>query len=152
MKRVLSLIICLCLILSFPTATHAAEKGNTIYYKETDLGNGLTVIDEIIECPQSRTTYGKTVNRSGTFKDGDTVIAVIVFQATFHYDGTSVSVASKSVIQNDTYEGWSFKQSSFTSSGGTVSLTGKLTKWLIFNSTTFTMSLTCDKDGNITYH
>ena len=152
MKRVLSLIICFCIIISVPTAALAGEQENTIFYQVTDLGNGLTVVDEIIECPQSRTTYGKTVNRSRTFKDGDTVIAVIVFQATFHYDGTSVSVASKSIIQSDTYEGWSFKQNSFTSSGGTVSLTGKLTKWLILNSTTFTMSLTCDKDGNITYH
>lgn len=152
MKRLLSLIVCLCIIISVSTTVHAAEQENVLFYQVTDLGNGLTVIDEIVECPQARTTYGKTVNRSRTLKDGDTVIAVIVFQATFHYDGTTVSVASKSIIQCDTYDGWTFNQSSFTSSGGTVSLTGKLTKWLIFNSSTFTMSLTCDKDGNVTYH
>lgn len=40
------------------------------------------------------------------------------------------------------------KQTSFTSSGGTVTLEGKLTKLLILNDP-FTMTLTCDKNGNI---
>lgn len=150
MKRLLALFLCLSLIISVPVTAQATEQGNVLLRREIDLGNGITVVDEIIECPQARTTYGKVVNRSATFKDGDTVIAVIVFQATFHYDGTSVSVVSKSVIQTDTYDGWNYKQTSFTSSGGTVTLSARLTKLIIFNNP-FTMSLTCDKDGNISY-
>lgn len=150
MKRFLSLILCLSLIVSVSATAHATTQDNVIFSQVIDLGNGITVIDEVFECPQARTTYGKTVNRSATFKDGDTVIAVIVFQATFHYDGTTVSVASKSVIQTDTYDGWSYKQTSFTSSGGTVTLNAKLTKLLIFNNS-FTMTLSCDKNGNISY-
>lgn len=152
MKRFLSLVICLCAILSLAAPVYAQQQENVLYYQETDLGNGITMIDEVVECPQARTIYGKTAQRTRTIKDGDTVIAVIAFQATFHYDGTTVIVASKSIVREDTYEGWSFKQESFTANGGTVSLTGKLTKWLILKSETFTMSLSCDKDGTITVH
>lgn len=152
MKRFLSLVICLCAILSLAAPVYAQQQENVLYYQETDMGNGITMIDEVVECPQARTIYGKTAQRTRTIKDGDTVIAVIAFQATFHYDGTTVIVASKSIVQEDTYEGWSFKQESFTANGGTVSLTGKLTKWLILKSETFTMSLSCDKDGTITVH
>lgn len=152
MKRFLALVICLCVILPLAAPVHAQQQENVLYYQEMSLGNGITMIDEVVECSQARTTYGKTAKRTRTFKDGDTVIAVIAFQATFHYDGSTVIVASKSIVQEDTYNGWSFKQESFTASGGTVSLTGKLTKWLILNSTTFTMSLSCDKDGTITVH
>ncbi len=130
---------------------YSNNTGTVLFCGEEQLDNGLTVTSEVVEYAQARTTHEKTAVYKKTFKDGDTVIAIIAFEATFHYDGTSVSVASKSITQTDTYNGWSFKQSSFTSSGGSVTLTGKLTKWLIFNSSTFTMVLTCDKNGNISY-
>lgn len=38
----------------------------------------------------------------------------------------------------------------FTFSGGTVTWEGKLAKWLIFNSS-FTMGMTCDANGNISF-
>ena len=57
---------------------------------------------------------------------------------------------SKRVNQADTYEGWSYKQNSFTSSGGTITLDAKLTKLLVMNIP-FTITLSCDKDGNISY-
>ena len=75
-------------------------------------------------------------------------IGIIAFQATFSYNGDSAYVTSKAVIQTDTYDGWSYKQTSFITTGNTVTLEGKLTKLLILNDP-FTMSLTCDKDGNI---
>ena len=76
------------------------------------------------------------------------LIAEIWIDATFRYDGNTVSVVSKSISKCETYDGWSFKQSSFTSSGGTVTLTGKLTKLLVLNANV-NISLTCDKNGNI---
>lgn len=154
MRKCLILLLCFILIVSLTIPAFATDyertTGTVILHREETLSNGITVIDEIVEVSQTRAT-GKTCTRTNTFKDGDTVIAVITFQATFKFDGTTVSVLSKSVTQTDTYAGWAFHQSSFTSSGGTVTLTGKLTKWLIFNSSTFTMSLTCDKDGNVSY-
>lgn len=155
MKKCLSFILFLMFVIMMITPVFAADtadtNGTVIFYREETLDNGITVIEEIIETSQTRAT-GKTCTRTNTFKDGDTVIAVIAFQATFHYDGTTVIVASKSVTQTDTYDGWNYKQTSFTSSGGTVTLDARLTKWLgIFNNA-FTMSLSCDKDGNISHY
>lgn len=153
MKKCLSLLLCLVLIASMSAPAFAVSyestSENILFYREETLSNGITVIDEIVESSYTRAT-GKTCTRTSTFKDGDTVIAVIAYQATFQYDGTSVSVLSKSVTRTDTYNGWNYKQTSFTSSGGTVTLSGKLTKLLIFNSA-FSLSLACDKDGNISY-
>lgn len=155
MKRIFAFLTCLALMFSLVTpvcaSDHSNDTGTVLFYGEEQLDNGLTVTREVVEYAQARTTYGKTAVYRDTFRDGDTVIAIIAFEATFHYDGTTVSVASKSVTQTDTYGGWSFKQSSFTSSGGSVTLAGKLTKWLIFNTSSFTMTLICDKNGNISY-
>lgn len=150
MKNTVSFFLCITILFVCLTAVSAAEQENVIYYRELDLGNGITLIDEIIEHPTTARATAKTSTRRNTLKDGDTVIGIIAFQATFHYDGTTVYVASKSITQTDTYDGWSYKQNSFTSSGGTVTLDAKLTK-LLFLNVPFTMNLACDKNGNITF-
>lgn len=153
MKRIILTFCCLALILAFvPHAAAANETGttdNVIYYSEKILENGLIMIDQITDITTARST-DKTVERTNTYKDGNTVIAVITIQGTFQYDGNSVSVISKSITQLDTYNGWSFTQDSFTSSGGTITLKGTLKWLLLFNSSSFTMTLSCDKNGNIT--
>ena len=149
MKRLLTLCICAILLVSMVFPASAAEQPYEKFSEERTSENGLTVIDEITVYPQSRST-DKRAERKRTLKDGDTVIGVIAFEAVFRYDGSTVSVVSKTVTQTDTYAGWSYKQKSFTSSGGTVTLDAKLTKLLIFNIS-FTMTLSCDKYGNISY-
>lgn len=113
------------------------------------MDNGITIIDEVTEISQSRSTT-KDYTRSRTISKDGTVIAVISIYGCFSYNGTSVSVVSKSVTQTDTYEGWSYKQNSFTSSGGTITLDAKLSKLLVMNIP-FTMTLSCDKNGNVSY-
>ena len=148
MKRIISFLLCFLLIFALPFSASAAEPVSAASQQVINLGNGLIAIDEIQEVSSIRAALGKTVTRTRTIKDGDTVVAIITIQATFRYDGTTVSVISKGINQADTFEGWKYEQISFTSSGGTVTLEAKLTKWLIFNSP-FTMTLSCDKDGNI---
>ena len=146
MKKILIFIIC-CSLFIFPIPVHATENApNTI-----SLENGLTYIDKITVEPSATRSSPSTHTLTRSFYDGETLIATIAFTATFQYDGSSVSVISKSVTQTDTYRGWSYKQESFTSSGGTVTLSGKLNYLLLFNSTSFTMSMTCDANGNISY-
>lgn len=147
MKKLLSLTLCLVMLASVLSPVYAAEQSEIIYSEEFVLEDGTTVKDEIIVTSHTRST-DKTATRRQTFSRSDTVIGIIAFQAKFRYDGSTVSVVSKSVTQTDTYDGYSYKQTSFTSSGGTVTLEGKLTKLLIFN-TSFSMSLTCDKNGNL---
>lgn len=149
MKKLFALLTCFCVFFSLLPAVSAASgsEGTVIFSETTVLSDGLTVIDEIIEYPQQARSSVKTSERKKSFYDGETLIAVIAFKASFSYDGSSVSVLSKTVTQTDTYESWNYSQESFTSSGGTVTLAGKLKKWLIF-SNSFTMSLTCDVNGN----
>lgn len=150
MKKFLSFFFCLTILFSFAFNASAApvDHGTVLVSEETALEGGLTCIDEVILYPQQARASTQTAERRKTFYKDDVLIAVIAFKASFSYDGSSVFVLSKTVTQTDTYESWNYSQESFTSSGGTVTLAGKLKKWLIF-SNSFTMSLTCDVNGNI---
>lgn len=149
MKRVFTLLICFLLLIPAIIPISASEMSNTVDRNTIVLDNGITLHNEVIITSTSRST-DKTATRRMTISQDGVTLGIIAFQATFRYDGSTVSVVSKAVTQTDTYEGWSYKQNSFTSSGGTVTLDAKLTKWLILN-TSFTMTLTCDKNGNISY-
>lgn len=150
MKRLCILVLC-CTLLVSAMPVYASELSPATESTNTVLNNRITVVNELIVEPTQARSTDKSATLRQTFYDGDTVIAIIAFQATFRYDGSSVSVVSKSVTQTDTYSGWSYTQDSFTSSGGTVTLSGKLKYLLLFNSSPFTMSMTCDANGNISY-
>ena len=145
MKRILAFILCL-LFLGASVPVYASD--NLDFTGVTK--NALKVVDKITIETNARTT-DKSATRTREFCDGDTLIAVISFRATFRYDGTNVIVIYRNVTQTDTYNGWSYTQESFNDSGGTVTLTGKLKYLQIFSTTTFTMSMTCDANGNISY-
>lgn len=152
MKRILALCFCFVYFFMLTTpvsASATAENGQVVSYQVIEVGNGITCVDEVIEYSNARST-DKTTERKRTFTQDGVVLAVIAFRATFRYDGSTVQVISKTVTQTETFDGWSYKQNSFTASGGTVTLDAKLTKLLIFNQP-FTMILSCDKDGNISY-
>lgn len=147
MKRILFSVLCLILIVSMCTPAFAAEKSHVILTQEIDLGNGITMIDELIDLTTARAS-DRTYARTLTIKDNDDTIGVITIIGIFRYDGTSVSVVSKVVDQTDTYYGWNYVQNSFTENGGTITLDAKLTKLLVFNIP-FTISITCDANGKI---
>lgn len=152
MKKTIALFLCVVLLIAASTPVSAAECNSITELNESYtivLDDGTVITNEVIISSQSRSST-KTATRRATVTRDDVLVAVIAFQATFRYDGTTVSVVSKSVTQTDTYDGWEYVQNSFTSSGGTVTLNAKLTKWFIFN-TPFSMTLSCDKDGNISY-
>ena len=132
-------------------AAAVSENTGDIISEQTVTEDGLTIIDKVIQYPvQTRSSARtRTADHYKAIYSGDTLIAEITFRATFSYDGSSVFVVYKSVIQTDTYSGWTYTQQSFTSSGGTVTLEGKLRKLLVMNIP-FTMGLTCDVNGNIT--
>lgn len=137
------------LFVSFAFPVYATEHSQLIYVGEATLENDLTIITEITESSIYRFT-DKACTDTKTIKDGDTIVAIIAITATFRYDGSNDSVVVKGVTRSDTYDGWKYVQNSFTSSSGTVTLDAKITKWLIFY-TPFTMTLSCDKNGNISY-
>lgn len=149
MKKTLSLFICLFLVFSMTPPVSALDTGKVIYRSEEVLADGVVVISEIIDHAQVRSTT-KNYEHTKTYTRNGSTIAVISIYVSFRYDGSSVSVLSKSVTRTDTYNGWSYAQNSFTSSGGTISLSGKLTK-LLNSSIAVSMTLNCDASGNISY-
>ena len=147
MKRILFSVLCLILIVSMCTPVFAAEQSHVILTQEIDLGNGITIIDKLVDLTAARAS-DRTYARTATIKDNGDTIGVITIIGIFRYDGTSVSVVSKVVDQTDTYYGWNYVQNSFTENGGTITLDAKLTKLLVFNIP-FTISITCDANGKI---
>ena len=151
MKKLITILLLSALLINLSISTSALsdENGTVIYLHETGTKDGYIIIDKVILHPQLTRTNTRTATHSKTVYREGILIAEIAYTATFRYDGTTVSVVTKAVTQTDTYNGWNYKQQSFTSSGGTVTLEAKLTKLLILSSS-FTMHLSCDTDGNIT--
>lgn len=147
MKRILSCLLCVCLLLTFAVSASAANEGLVVSCTETQLDNGITIIEETLEYASLRTSQ-KQGTKKQTYKHGDTVIAIIAIKAMFVYDGLKSAVVSKQVTQTDTYSGWTYTQNSFTSVANTVTLAGKLSKLFAAN-VAVNMSLTCDANGNI---
>ncbi len=131
-------------------ATSNFEENILLFYSEEYLENGAKIVDEVYIQSRASTNTKTATRTKSIYSSSDVLLAIISFKATFQYDGNSVSVLSKTVTQTDTYNGWSYSQTSFSSSGGTVILEGKLTKMIIFVKQ-FTMTLTCDVNGNISY-
>lgn len=148
MKRVLSLILCMVFLLVLAVPAFAAERteGNVVYRDEFTLEEGLTVVREIVDVSFARSAE-KTFIQTWQIKDNGTVVADIAVTATYHCDGRSVYVVSKTVSRADTYYGWSFTQNYLIAGGGTVTLNGKLTKGT--RTIPLNLTMTCDKDGNL---
>lgn len=142
-------MLCILLICSLlvPAAAQDTVSAQTVSTQTIDLGDGWTVTEELIINDQARTASRAATKKQSFSKNGE-AIADIAITGVFRYDGSTVSVSSKVVSQKDTYNGWSFTQNSFTSSGGTITLTGKLTKPLRVPGSV-NIKLTCDKNGNI---
>lgn len=147
MKQIVTCLLAFALIISMSVPAFASEQSNVILTQEIDLGNGITIVDELVELSSVRSS-DRTYARTKTIKENDATIGVITIIGIFRYDGTSVSVVSKVVDQTDTYYGWNYVQNSFTENGGTITLDAKLTKLLVFNIP-FTISITCDANGKI---
>lgn len=149
MKKIFTLLVCALSILSMILPVSASETGKTVYYSEEILDNGIVIISEVIDHSQARTGT-KNYEHSKTYVRNGITIGVVSIYGSFRYDGSSVSVLSKRVTQTDTYDGWNYSQTSFSSSGGTITLSAKLTKPLN-SSIPITMTLSCDANGNISY-
>lgn len=145
MKKIFSLILCVVLLIYMitPRQALAAETSS----QEVDLGNGISYV-ETLTVGNTNRAKGISWTKGQEYHYKNQVIAVIEITASFIYNGSTVSVYSKKVSQKATYHGWTFTQTSFTSSGGTVRLKGKLKKFGI-ETVYVNLAMTCDKNGHI---
>ena len=56
MKRIFSVLLCYLLVGALITPASAAETDTVIFHQETDCGNGVTMVDEVIEHSQIRSS------------------------------------------------------------------------------------------------
>ena len=156
-KSFVTIATCLILVIASCFSVGAYDTYDTASFNQPDVitqviedpESGITIVDELIIQDTLTRSSSRTVTLKQTYTKNGNTIAVIAVTATFSYNGSTVSVTSKSVSQSTTYNGWKFTQNSLTSSGGTVSLSGKLTK-LLNPTVPVNLSFTCDKNGNIT--
>lgn len=126
MKKISLIILCFALVTSFTLpgiAVSPAVGGNIERYS------------------------GITSTRTQSYSYDGEEIAEIAITGSFHYDGNAVMVTSKSISKCVTYDGWIFQEASFISSGGSIVLTGTLTK--SGKTVNVYITLSCDPDGKI---
>ena len=150
MKRKFSLFLALMMALNLcaiPTSASSPEvtqETETIYteeYGEVRVETILTVY------PATARSHTRSADKTKNYYAGDTKIATVTLSATFGYDwvGSWVDEASSSY---STYDGWSYKNESISTSGSTAKLSAKLTK-LLYSSHSVSISLKCTADGTI---
>ncbi len=151
MKTISTIFLCFVILFTSCFGANAYDGSSSTSSQVTQIttnnDSGITIIDELVVQDFARSST-RTATRTKTYLDGDTTIAVIALTATFSYSGSSVSVLSKEISRCDTYKGWSFAQNSLSSSGGTATLTGRLTR-ILSRQVSVNISITCDKNGNI---
>lgn len=155
-KSFVSIALGACLALGLGSQTMYASAFNyspdsVVTTSIENIGNDIVVITELSVSNNSRSIYEKNASISKTYKSGSSVIAKLGISGTFQYDGKTVKVKSKSITPKTVYSGWSFSQDSFTSSSGKISLLGQLSKFLQ-DDVIVNISLSCDKNGNISYN
>ena len=64
MKRILSCLLCVCLLLTFAVSASAANEGLVVSCTETQLDNGITIIEETLEYASLRTSQKKKTKKT----------------------------------------------------------------------------------------
>ena len=147
MKKYFSLLLAvLVLTMSFPVGAT-----NTKIMRETDIiytESGNIEVETILTIHDSLFASGsKQATKEKTYKYDGNIIAEVALTATFRYTGNSVSVTDTD-SSYDTYEGWSYRNESISTSGGTANLSASLTK--LFDGTVpVSISIKCTADGTI---
>lgn len=120
-------------------------------YRRTDLIEtefGAVEVETVLTVHESLTRSNtKSANYAQTFKYSGQTIAEVTLFATFGYDGKTSWVTSAS-SSHTTYDGWSYTNEKISKSGGTASLSAKLSH-NIHGSVAVNISLTCSPTGQI---
>lgn len=151
MKRLYSTLLCVIVLIGLVMPAKAVDCADILEQvtveEEIIIGNRVIATEEATT-PFSSSSITIPATKTKKYSKNGKVIANIGVTAEFCYNGTSVKVVSKKISPKALYDGWSFIQSSFTSSGGTVSLKGRLEKSGV-SPITVSITITCDKNGNI---
>ena len=147
-KRIFALATAILLVCSMALSVSAVSPEIYQDYEVIHTEEGDFEIETTLTIyPSVARSNTKTADKSQTVKQSGTVVAEVTLSATFGYDGKSAWV-EEATGSHTTYEGWSYKSESITTSGNTANLTAKLTK-LLNSNLPISISIKCTADGVI---
>lgn len=151
MKRIVCIILAMLLLLFvIPTNTMAAQQGHkeNIIYLEDGSYLEITISEGV-----SRAAGTKSGSKTVVYRDSNSAEQWrVVLSGTFTYTGTSATCTASSINATITDTAWYVVSKSASQSGATAS--GELTMGRKFLGITVDkepvgLTLTCDKDGNL---
>lgn len=150
-KVLLALLACILLISVIPTQAYASqvetENNNIIFFED---GSSITVsLDE----SSARASGTKTGRKTYTYKDANDVeLWKAVLTASFTYTGSTSTCTSASCTVTISDSNW-YEKSNTTSRSGNTATTeltmGKKFLGIPFTTFSYTLTLTCDANGNL---
>lgn len=150
MKRLFSILFVFVLVLSFPINAFATNihKDESIIY--LDDGSYITVT---IEEQEMRATGSKTGKKNITYTaSSGTVCWIATLTGTFNYTGTTSTCTSASCSVTVYESNWYTVSKSATKNGNTATATvtmGRKVLGITIDKDTYTTTLSCDKNGNL---
>ncbi len=151
MRKLSCLILVLAICFSlFSMSAYAAEESENVEIVTFEDGSYLTIT---IEERSVRATNTKNGYKTYTFHDGSNNIEwQATLDASFTYNGTSSYCTSASCTVNIYENAWYEDSNSTTYSGNTATTKLTMGQKLLFitiDKRTYTITLTCDKDGKL---
>lgn len=151
MKRLLSFFLASVMLLAFPITASAIEfkvvSEETIWFE-----NGSSMIITIQES-NTRSSGTKSGSARYTFRDDNGKTCwIATLSGTFTYNGTSATCTSSSVNVSISDNAWYLISKSAAKSGNTATATvtmGLKVLGITVSKPTYNLTLTCDKDGNL---
>ena len=148
MKRKLSALLIgammfCCAVLPAQAYAAAVPEVEVIYTEHGD----FTVETVLIVYPALSRAQTARADKVQTVKYGGEVIAEVTLSATFGYDGDEAWVV-EAEGDSVTYDGWRYGSEEIEDSGGTVTLSAKLTKFAEITRNV-DISMTCSPSGTI---
>lgn len=143
-KRICSIVLAVLMLVCFTIPAFAADVSNTTII---DCGDGYylkVTLTEYVPEAATRAIYQKTATSKADAYHGNTYIGTFYLNGTFQYD----TVTSKA-----TADSWS-ASSSYGYSGDSSRSGNKVSGYCTFNyagGKKLTMSITCGKNGKISY-
>ncbi|MCI8914307.1 MAG: hypothetical protein HFF38_09335 [Lawsonibacter sp.] len=138
------LSILLCSIIISAGAVEQIYQETEIIYTEFGVIEKVSVMTVHNSPIRSNTRF---VDVSDTYKYNGKVIGEVTLSVTFGYDGNKAWVSSASG-SHTTYDGWSYGSEDIKKSGGTASLTAKLSH-LLYRDLSVNISITCSPTGQV---
>lgn len=148
MKRKLSALLIgammfCCAVLPAQAYAAAVPEVEVIYTEHGD----FTVETVLIVYPALSRAQTARADKVQTVKYGGEVIAEVTLSATFGYDGNEAWV-EEAESNYETYDGWSYGSEQIRQSGGTVTLSARLSH-PTEGTGSVNLSMTCSPDGTI---